>query len=380
MYGKKYMTKSLEAKIPLILRFHRLMDAFAKSDDERDFYLDKKEGFLIYVDLEKEKKELDNLEKEIKTSGGRYCLVPKMAFYEVKKFMEGFVQEKVYDIDTKEKLLELIAGKEARENFLEYIYDNLTELEKWQQYYQERFRVRIIEWLRSCDIKFVFEEDLDLSKVLVEKLKHTLFDTKVSKDINNARAIILNKSKTYYSSEALNPRPKRGRPPKQVVKIEIELQVSRDIYAHVPKALNIFLYIPEITSAAAVTFSSKFETEEQLLASLRGAPRIKVDEKLEALSRRLESLQQLQNRLSNSEFDSGLDKIQKPFKPFSKPKLSEMKKIEISEEKESKIEVAIQDVLPSSLKDKTVSPQTRRAIRIKKVAQIKTSKSKKKKK
>ena len=31
---------------PLILQFHRLMDAFAKSDDERDFYLDKIEGFF----------------------------------------------------------------------------------------------------------------------------------------------------------------------------------------------------------------------------------------------------------------------------------------------------------------------------------------------
>ena len=64
--------------------------------------------------------------------------------------MEGFVNEKVYDIDTKEKLLDIIQSKEARENFLEFIYDHLTELEKWQQYYHERSRIRIIEWLRSA--------------------------------------------------------------------------------------------------------------------------------------------------------------------------------------------------------------------------------------
>ena len=81
-----------------------------------------------------------------------------MTFYEVKKFMEGFVNEKVYDIDTKEKLIDIIGSKEARENFLEFIYDNLAELEKWQQYYQERSRIRIIEWLRSEEIVFVFEE------------------------------------------------------------------------------------------------------------------------------------------------------------------------------------------------------------------------------
>ena len=52
-------------KIPLILRYHRLMDAFAKSDDERDFYLDRVEGFLIYADLDKGSEELEALEKEL---------------------------------------------------------------------------------------------------------------------------------------------------------------------------------------------------------------------------------------------------------------------------------------------------------------------------
>ncbi len=51
---------------PLILRAHRLMDAFAKSDDERDFFLDKVEGFIIYVDLDKTQDELDKLYDELK--------------------------------------------------------------------------------------------------------------------------------------------------------------------------------------------------------------------------------------------------------------------------------------------------------------------------
>ncbi|NGX63269.1 MAG: hypothetical protein KR126chlam6_00677 [Candidatus Anoxychlamydiales bacterium] len=370
------MAKKIKSKIPLILRFHRLMDAFAKSDDERDFYLDNIEGFLVYADLDKDEAELFALEKELKENKHRYCLIPKMAFYEVKKFMEGFVSEKVYDIDTKEKLLDIISGKEARENFLEYIYDNLAELEKWQQYYQERFRVRIIEYLRSFDIRFVFEEDLEFNKTIVEKLKQTFFDEKVSKDLTSARDLIIQKSKSYYSSEALNPRPKRGRPPKQIAKIELDPQVSMDIYTQVPKVVRLFLYIPDIISATAVTFSAKFETEEQLLASLRGTPRMKVDEKLEALSRRLESLQQLQTRLASSELDMGIEKLKQPFKPFTKPKLSETKKIEIPKEKETKIGAAIQEVLPSGFQKKEKPP--RRAIRIKQVAPIKSSKKKKK--
>ena len=49
----------------------------------------------------------------------------------------------------KEKLLDIIQSKEARENFIEFIYDHPQELDKWQQYYHERSRIRIIEWLRS---------------------------------------------------------------------------------------------------------------------------------------------------------------------------------------------------------------------------------------
>lgn len=288
-----------EAKNPLILRFHRLMDAFAKSDDERDFYLDRIEGFLLFVDLDKSQEELDGLEKEFAQNPDRYLLIPKMTFYESKKFMEGFVNEKVYDIDTKEKLLDIIQSKEARENFLEFIYDHLTELEKWQQFYVERSRIRIIEWLRNHGIRFVFEEDLDLTKNLIEKLKKHLFDAKVPRDVATAREAIEAKAKTYYSNEALNPRPKRGRPPKQVAKVELEPQVTVDIYTTVPSAASRFLYVPDITSATEVTFSARYDTEAELLASLRGSARVKVDERLQALSERLESLRHISSRLAD---------------------------------------------------------------------------------
>ncbi len=375
-----------QPKNPLILRYHRLMDAFAKSDDERDFFLDRVEGFLLYVDLDKGLEELDSLEKEVLDNGARYCLIPKMTFYEIKKFMEGFVHEKVYDIDTKEKLLDLIGAKEARENFLEFIYDHLSELEKWQLYYQERSRIRIIEWLRSQEVQFVFEEDLDLTKTLVEKVKRHLFDAKVPKDVQQARDAIAAKAKSYYSNEALNPRPKRGRPPKQVVKIETEPQVSADIYSHVPIQCRPFLYIPDITSAASVTFSAKFESEDQLLASLRGSTRVRVDERLEALSQRLESLRHLSDRLAGSEKSFEKEGVRRPY-PHSqqKPKFSESKVVEKLEEEEApKVESAIGSVLPKKRgrprKEDQVPTefvgQKRRRFAIKKVTPIKSGKKK----
>lgn len=292
-------TKYPVAQNPLLLRFHRLMDAFSKSDDERDFYLDKVEGFILYGDLDKGVKELEDLEAELLSHQDRYCSLPKMTFYETKKFMEGFVNEKVYDIDTKEKLLDIIQSKEARENFLEFIYDHLTELEKWQQYYLERMRIRIIEWLRSQKIQFVFEEDLELPKNVVEKLKKHLFDAKVGKDVAQSRETLFTKSKTYYSSEALNPRPKRGRPPKQQAKVELEPQLTGDIYTTVAPSCRLFLYLPDIASATSITFSSRYATMDQFLASLRGSAGIKVNKELEALSQRLESLRHLSSRLSS---------------------------------------------------------------------------------
>lgn len=376
---------ALHAKNPLILRYHRLMDAFAKSDDERDFYLDKVEGFLLYVDLDKGIEELEALEKEILENSDRYCLLPKMTFYEVKKFMEGFVHEKVYDIDTKEKLLDIIGAKEARENFLEFIYDHLAELEKWQQYYQERSRIRIIEWLRQHNVQFVFEEDLELTKNVVEKVKRLLFEAKVPKDVAQAREALVAKAKTYYSSEALNPRPKRGRPPKQVAKVELEPQMTVDIYTQVPNACRQFLYIPDIATAASVTFSSRFETEEHLLASLRGSPRQHVDAKLQALSERLESLRHLSTRLAGAEKMFGTESGKKPFQPYIKPKFKDHKAFEhLHEEEAPKVESATDGILPKKRgrprkedQPEEFAPQKRRRFAIKKVTQIKHKKEKK---
>ena len=284
----------LVAQNPLILRCHRLMEAFAKSDDERDYYLDRYEGFLVYADLDKSQDELDELSKELTGNAERYCMIPKLTFYEVKKVMEGFVNEKVYDIDTKEKLLDIISSKEARENFLEFIYDHHTELEKWQQYYQERFRVRIIEWLRNNQFDFVFEEDLEITKSICEKLKLNLFVPKVQKDLLTQRKNLMAKAKTYYSSEALNPRPKRGRPPKQVAKVETEPQFSQDIYTTIPKGVKPFLFAPDYHGSSAIfTFSGKFASEADLLAHRKQQLTGSVNLDMQNLNQKLAALRTL---------------------------------------------------------------------------------------
>lgn len=289
-----------EAQNPLILRCNRLIEAFAKSDDERDFFLDRREGFIIYADQDKAEEELLGLEKELQKEEDRFCLIPKLTFYETKKIMEGFVNEKVYDIDTKEKLLDIIQSKEARENFLEFIYDHHAELEKWQTYYQERSRIRIIEWLRNNHFHFVFEEDLDLPKSMIEKLKRELFQVKADKDIVNARKALSAKAKTYYSNEALNPKPKRGRPPKQIQKLEIEPQVTTDIYTTVPAAVRNFLFTPDLTGSSS-TFSSKFGHHEELYSNRRLPLTSDSDLNLENLNQKLAALRSLSSKWIDTE-------------------------------------------------------------------------------
>ncbi len=281
---------------PLILRYHRLMDAFSKSDDEREFYLENREGYILYVDLERAQEEIDAFEKTLDPS----CmfLIPKLTFYETKKIMEGFVNEKVYDIDIKEKLSDIIQSKEARENFLEFIYDHDVELEKWQQFYQERSRVRIIEWLRDNSFDFVFEEDLDLAPSLIEKVKQNLFNEKAPKDVLTARQLLEARAKVYYSNEALNPRPKRGRPPKQLVRVEIEPQFTQDFFMNVPSVMRPFLYSPDITDASSITFSSKFDSNEMSRAKAKSPARAENIVSLEAISKKLSSLSDLSKKVA----------------------------------------------------------------------------------
>lgn len=255
------MAKSSNIESPLILRFYRLMDVFTKSDEERDFYLNREEGFLLYRDLMADEELLDELDKELEQFPDRYCIVPKLTSYDIKKIMEGFALEKVYDIDNKEKLIDIINGTESRVNFLDFINDNLHEKERWQLYYKEKSRASIIAWLRKESFNFVFEEDLSITSALLRKLKEHQFVDNPPKDVLSARERLREKAKTYYSNEALNPRPKRGRPPKHVDKTESEVCFSLDMYQKVPLKLRKFLYVPD-TQADTVTFSSDFDERE----------------------------------------------------------------------------------------------------------------------
>jgi hypothetical protein len=109
----------------------------------------------------------------------------------------------------------------------------------------------------------------------------------------------------------------------------------------VPSPCRTFLYLPDITNAASITFSAKYDTEAQLLASLRGSSRIKVDTKLQALSERLESLRHLSTRrITGIDSSSLADQDVKQMKP----------EFQQTENKKSSISEVVKELLPSQKK------------------------------
>lgn len=141
------------------------------------------------------------------------------------------------------------------------------------------------------------------------------------------------------------------------------------MYLKVPVAVRPFLYIPDTTGAASVTFSARYDSEAELLASLRGSSREKVDTRLEALSQRLESLRHLSAKLSSIDDVAGLAQEEKLLKAMAAaPTSSEPKK-------ESRIIGVVKGFLPKR-KEKQEAPtaEEERDRKVKKITPIKKKK------
>jgi hypothetical protein len=110
-----------------------------------------------------------------------------------------------------------------------------------------------------------------------------------------------------------------------------------------------------------------------------------VDEKLEALSARLESLRHLSDRLAGTEKLSGVKDTKRLFQPpVAKSKFAENKAVELAPDAiSSKMDFAVDSVLPKKRgrprkdsKPEEFASQKRRRFAIKKVTQIKSKKDK----
>jgi hypothetical protein len=139
----------------------------------------------------------------------------------------------------------------------------------------------------------------------------------------------------------------------------------------------MFLYLPDITSATSVTFSARYDTEAQLLASLRGSSRVKVDTKLEALSQRLESLRHLSSRLAGIEEIMG-EKETKLLKAVSQQEPIKSEEAPEEAQKKRGILDVVKGFLPKRKEKKaaTEEPQPPKQPTVKKVTPIQYKKKK----
>lgn len=274
---------------PLILRLHRLIEAFSKAGDERDFVFDSTEGFILYMDLDASEEDLQTLSKEIDNES-RYLPIPKMSFFEARRIMEAFVNDKIYDIDAREKLLDISKKRHARRDFLLFLDDLPAEMEKWKPFYHSCMRIRVIEWLRKHSLSFVFEEELSLDPSILEKLKQQQFTAKLPKSLAEERKALIIKSKIYYSNEALHPRPRRGRPPKHINKAKPAITVVNDHLSSVPKSVEAFLLLSDFDSNDSNVFSPLLRDE---LKAIQSPTPVEEPEQLKILSEKLEELHKL---------------------------------------------------------------------------------------
>lgn len=140
-----------------------------------------------------------------------------------------------------------------------------------------------------------------MPKDVIEKVKNELFDLKASKEVLAARKTLSAKAKTYYSNEALNPRPKRGRPPKQIAKSEVEPQMTTDRYLTVTPFCRPFLFMPDYAHGSFIIFSQKFENQEQLIARKKLPSTGDFGVNMESLNQKLSAIRNLSNRWAKEE-------------------------------------------------------------------------------
>ena len=230
----------------LILSKNRMIEVFVRSDDEYEFYFDLTEGALIYVCLDANDKELHDLELSLSTHSDRFILIPKRTLYEIRKYMDMFLQERVNDIEVKEKLSEILLSRNFKNKFPEACGEYIQEYIKWDKFFFEKMRMVVIEWLCSKNLLFVFEEDLQsmMSATDICLLKESRGDNKAhsSKTGQMLYNQLLAKAKSYYKEEVLHPKPKRGRPPKKVEKQQQNTSLTSDIYFSIPEKIYHFIY------------------------------------------------------------------------------------------------------------------------------------------
>lgn len=232
-----------------IVKNTRLVDVFIKSDEDHDFYFDAETGAIFYVDLTSDEDKLEELYNFLLKFPKRLFLFPKMTEYERRKIVEAFLHGKVNDLDVSEKVSRELDFLGYESKVIDILKEYGTEIEKWTAFFSEKMRVMSIEWLNKVikmnDVKpfsYVFEEDIiqymDRDKIVA--FKESMGSK--NENISSIREDLIEFSKIYFEHEIIDPKPKRGRPPKGKKNSSSEIIPIPDMYLAYDSVLRGFIY------------------------------------------------------------------------------------------------------------------------------------------
>ena len=147
-----------------------LMDSFSINDDElAKEYLDTNTGDILHIPCEVkrvaegngEEEDLADWEKDLleeayaieEDEEDRYIMLPHIEdsyFYDA---MVKFIRERVTSEELKEKLSAALSKSQPMRSFKSIIFNYEEELDKWQDYEEEKTKEYVISWLKDIGIE-----------------------------------------------------------------------------------------------------------------------------------------------------------------------------------------------------------------------------------
>ncbi|MCK5787909.1 MAG: hypothetical protein KAH32_02845 [Chlamydiia bacterium] len=232
----------------LTMKATRCIGVFIRSDDDNDFLLDTKTGAFLLLDLKAEDADMDHLQKFLEGEEDRFFLVPKITEYEKRKIFEEFINYKVNDLEVSERISDTLDTLGYESRAIEILQEYPYEYDKWISFFSEKIRIRVVRWLNKTSqsmksgFSYVFEEDLTnyISKEELISFKENYITNKQS--ISGIVKKLHQMSKLYLEDEIVNPKPRRGRPPKGHNSAVKEALFIPDMYICYDAIIRHFVY------------------------------------------------------------------------------------------------------------------------------------------
>lgn len=131
---------------------NKVTHAFRTCAEEREYFLDTKNGDIVHVSEFWHEDEKEKVYKKIDAEPERYIMFPpdgpRKVYYDMLDFAAT-----IEDRELKEKLYVAVEGRGGFRRFKETISSYPKVKSKWESFIKERTRERISDWLKENNIE-----------------------------------------------------------------------------------------------------------------------------------------------------------------------------------------------------------------------------------